>query len=160
MSDNKKYLDIAAFEWKFVTEPKPNVMVKCRVIDGADQGQERVIWLSCHENAMQYTVEALRCFGWTGNDIETELDKEHGMGTLRAVGVEVNHEWPAGTWVRKVKYINPYKPRTAKTAKATGIGKRFKSLAKSVVVPTDPAAKFDLSETPEVVDEGEGNPFV
>lgn len=140
---NKKYFDSRATEWK-VTQAEgksPQVMVRLEVIEGPEAGQEKFYWGSLHENAVQYTFEALRAMGWTGNDLDTELDKEHGMGSVRCVAVEMDHEWPEGTIQRKIRYVNAW---TAKKAPAgpTGIGKRFKSLAKQTVVPVDPAAKL------------------
>lgn len=159
----KKFFDLKAVEWKLLDQGNsPCIMVKCRVIEGVETGMEKVYWGSLHENAAQYTFEALRAFGWTGEDVETELDVAHGMGTARAVGVEADHEWPPGEIKRKLKYINPYKPRESKGttgSKVKGLGKRFKALAKSVTIDVDPAAKVAPSTDDDESVDSESAPF-
>jgi hypothetical protein len=106
----------------------PQVGVKLLVVEGADAGKEIFWYGSLHENAQQYTAEALRAMGWSCNDITTL----EGLGTLKVIAVEKQEEYKGKL---KTKYmifpVKTPKPTLEADSKAS-FANRFKALAASV----------------------------
>lgn len=106
----------------------PQIGVELRVVEGPETG--KVIWWygSLHENAQQYTVEALRAMGWSCNDITTL----EGLGSLKVIAVEKQEEYKGKL---KTKYmifpVKTPKPTLEADAKAS-FASRFKALAASI----------------------------
>jgi hypothetical protein len=115
----------------------PRVFVELMVVDGPDKGKVLPYWGSLHENAQQYTFEALRNLGWTCMDI-TELT---GLGSLKAIAVEKTEEYKGKTQVRySIWPVRTPKPTLEADNKAS-FAARFKALAASVA----PVTKTDIN---------------
>jgi hypothetical protein len=105
----------------------PRIKVTLRVTEGPDAGKDLFYYGSLHENAQQYTVDALRAMGWSCNDITTL----EGLGDLKVHAVEKVREYngkPQTSWM-----IFPVKtpaPRLEADNKAA-FAARFKALAAS-----------------------------
>jgi hypothetical protein len=115
----------------------PQVGIELRVVEGPDAGKTIYWYGSLHENAQQYTFEALRDMGWSCNDV-TALE---GLGTLKviAVGKANNHE--GKTYQKWMIFpVKTPKPTLEADAKA-GFAARFKALAASVA----PVKRTDLN---------------
>ena len=157
MENKKRYLDVKAVSWKHWRGDKPNVRINCEVIEGPRKGEVVSFYGDTEGDYVAKTIEALKAFGWTGVDLETDLpdsedgtDTSKGMGTLRAVAVAIDNTWNGKT-TERIRFINAWKPRAgAAPAVASGWGKRYKALAKDTVVVTHPEAKIteDLEESP------------
>lgn len=106
----------------------PQIGVKLRVTEGPEAGKEIFSYHSLHENAQQYTVEALRTMGWSCNDI-TVLE---GLGSLKVIAVEKIGEYKGKkttSWM--IFPVKTPKPTLEADAKS-GFAARFKALAASV----------------------------
>lgn len=114
----------------------PQIGVKLRVTEGAEAGKEIFWYGSLHENAQQYTAEALRAMGWSCNDITTL----EGLGALKVIAVEKQEEYKGKM---KTKYmifpVKTPKPTLEADAKSS-FASRFKALAASVA-PTKVTAE-------------------
>ncbi len=120
--------------------------VTLRVLEGPETGKEIYWYGSLHENAQQYTVEALRAMGWTCNDLGTLT----GLGSLKVIAVEKIEEWKGK---KRTKYmvfpVKTPKPTLEADAKAS-FGARFKALAASCgpLTRTDANAGVDPALIP------------
>jgi hypothetical protein len=82
---------------------EPSVGVKMRVVSGPATGEEKFWYGSLTGGAAEYTIQALRTMGWTGND----LNDLAGLGSVRFAAVEDVKTLPAqGT--RPPKKITQY----------------------------------------------------
>ncbi len=125
----------------------PQVGVELRVIEGPETGKTIYTYHSLHENAQQYTAEALRAMGWQCNDI-TALT---GLGSTKVIAVEKTSEWKGKkqtSWM--IFPVKSPKPPLEADAKAS-FASRFKSLAASVapVKITDLNAGLPVDAMPE-----------
>lgn len=133
----------------------PQIGVKLRVIDGPDAGKEIFWYGSLHENAQQYTAEALRAMGWSCNDI-TVLE---GLGSLKVHAVEKITEYkgkPQTKWM--IFPVKTPRPTLEADSKAS-FGARFKALAASVAPVARTEANAGLAEEalpPPVARNGSG----
>jgi hypothetical protein len=106
----------------------PSIGVKLRVVEGPDAGKEIFYYGSLHENAQQYTVEALRSMGWSCNDITTLT----GLGSLKVIAVEKTEEWKGKTRTKWMVFpVKTPKPTLEADSKSS-FANRFKALAASV----------------------------
>lgn len=106
----------------------PQIGVESRVVEGPDAGKTIFTYHSLHENAQQYTVEALRNMGWSCNDI-TALE---GLGSIKFIAVEKIGEYkgkPTKSWM--VFPVKTPKPTLEDDMRAS-FAARFKALAASV----------------------------
>lgn len=130
MSNNTRYIAQAvSFQlYDAEGEKAPQVGVELRVVEGPEAGKTLFYYGSLHENAQQYTAEALRAMGWSCNDI-TALE---GLGSLKVVAVEKLGEYKGkrtSSWM--IFPVKTPKPTLEADAKAT-FASRFKALAASV----------------------------
>lgn len=118
----------------------PQIGVELRVTEGEHAGKEIFWYGSLHENAQQFTVEALRTMGWRCNDI-TALE---GLGSVKVIVVEKPAEMYTDKRTGKQRMGSPKlqiwpvktpKP-TLEADKAKSFASRFKALAASVA-PTE-----------------------
>jgi hypothetical protein len=129
---NTRYIAQAvSFELYDADENKgtaPQVGVKLLVVEGADAGKEIFWYGSLHENAQQYTAEALRAMGWSCNDITTL----EGLGSLKVVAVEKIEEYKGKSRTKWMIFpVKTPRPTVEADRKAT-FGSQFKALAASV----------------------------
>lgn len=106
----------------------PQIGIEMRVVEGPEAGRTLFWYGSLHENAQQFTAEALRTMGWSCNDIGTLT----GLGSTRFRAVEKTEEYKGKTRTRWMIF-------GLKSAKATladddraSFGKQFKALALAV----------------------------
>lgn len=110
----------------------PQVVVTCRVITGPQSGAEKRYYGSLHENAQQYTAEALRTMGWKCNDI-TALS---GLGDTKFILREKFEQYKGKrTTKHSVFPLRSAKATVGETSKAA-FSAQFKALAASVAAVT------------------------
>lgn len=108
----------------------PRILVNLRVVEGPEAGTELRYYGSFHENAQQYTADALRAMGWTCNDV-TVLE---GLGDLKVHAVEKTSEYkgkPQTSWM--IFPIKTPAPRLEADKKAS-FAAQFKALAAATAV--------------------------
>lgn len=136
-------------------EPKsegksPSVMVKLRCVEGKNTGKDLTYFGSLHDNAVKYTIEALRAMGWTGSDV-TDLV---GLGSTKFTAVEKENTYEGKT-TRRIQGIWPIKAKNTMDAKkAKTFAKKFKTIAAAVKpLEVDDANKAPAEIPPSNLDE-------
>ena len=129
-----------------IIEPKdetrsPQVSVKLRVVEGHETGREIWWYGSLHENAQQYTAQALRDMGWSCNDI-TALT---GLGSVKVNAVAKQSEYQGK--VRTQWMIFPAARASIRPEAKATLAKQFKALAASI----KPIEVTELNKAPEQV---------
>ncbi len=116
----------------------PSVKVELRVVEGPEAGKTIFHYCSLHENAQQYSVEALRTLGWRCNDL-TALE---GLGEVKAIAVGKQETYKGKVQTRYMIFaVKTPKPTLEADAKAS-FAARFKALAASVA----PVERTDLNK--------------
>jgi hypothetical protein len=159
VSNNTRYVCQAVSHQIYDAEgdKAPQVGVESRVVEGPEAGKTIYTYHSLHENAQQYTAEALRAMGWSCNDI-TALE---GLGSLKFIAVEKLEEYPKGSGKMKTKYmvfpVKTPKPTLEADAK-NSFAARFKALAASVapIKATELNAGLSADEIPAARTNGTG----
>ncbi len=115
----------------------PQIGVNLTILEGPEAGKTIRYFGSLHENAQQYTAEALRAMGWSCNDI-TALE---GLGSLKVIAVEKREEWKGKTQIRySIFPVKTPRPTLEADSKAS-FAARFTALAASV----KPADRTELN---------------
>lgn len=121
------------------------VQVTLRAVDGPTPGKEFTWFGSLHENAIQYTFEALRAMGWRCSDI-TKLE---GLGSTQVQLLEKEDEWQGKKKIQvQIWAIKAPKPEVAPDKRAS-FASRFKKLAAEV----KPLEVCDRNKAPESLPE-------
>lgn len=105
----------------------PQVAVQLQVIEGPESGRMLSWFGSLHENAQQYTAEALRNMGWNCNDI-TALT---GLGSTKVHAVAKQSEYMGKVRTQYMIFGFASRNTLPRDAKAS-FAKQYKALAASV----------------------------
>lgn len=127
------------------TTASASINVTLRAVDGPTPGREFTYFGSLHENAVEYTFEALRAMGWRCSDIS----KLEGLGSVQCQLVEVEEEYKGRKKAAvKIWAIKAPKPEVAPEKRAS-FADRFKRLAATV----KPLEVCDRNKAPDELPE-------
>jgi hypothetical protein len=149
VSTNKRYTAQAVSFQIYEAEgtKAEQIGVELRVVDGPEAGKTIYWYGSLHENAQQYTVEALRSMGWSCNDIGTL----EGLGSLKVIAVEKEETYKGKTRTKYMIFpVKTPKP-TLEGAAKTSFASKFKALAASVKPLERTEMNAGLEELPEAL---------
>lgn len=134
--DNRYVCQAESFQLYDADEEKgtaEQIGVKLRVIEGPETGRDIFWYGSLHENAQEFTAQALRDMGWSCNDITAC----QGLGRTKVHVVEKHDTYTdsRGKTRKSVKWqvwpIRTPKP-TLEADKTASFAAKFKALAASV----------------------------
>lgn len=108
---------------------KIQVVVRCRLMTGASSGSE-LNWVGFFtDSAKKRTIESLRAFGFTGDDVSLAPEQE----LTRRVEAVVEHEDYEGRTYARIRWINqPGAIKPVDKSKLKALAMELKSTAESI----------------------------